>query len=144
MTKNSASVTVGTVSGCLIWLVLAGGLLSCLIPLAFFIPSFTKNTALSAAIVGPLVCPASSRAKIETTGDQMLDEYGNVVALSSAQTVCVNSDGQVIARPGVQADLVWGVVVILTLLVLSAVLAFIFAAPAGVIAARIMHRLMKK
>lgn len=141
---SSPSRAAGMISGCLIWFILVGVFSSCLLPASFVAALFTSNTDLSAKIVGPMVCPAGSSAVIERVPTTFQDENGVQTQGLGAETVCANSAGQVTARPAPLPNWIWDGLMLLLFAVVSAVLALIFAAPAGVLFGNLVKRMQKK
>lgn len=141
---KSTSMAAGTVSGCLVWLVLVAVFGVCLIPLGFVFALFTETTELAARTVGPIVCPANSVAKIETSPTTYIDENGVELQAVGAEMVCVNEAGTVVANPAPLPNWVWGGLVFLSAVLLAGLLAFVFAAPAGVVVGGVISRLKKK
>ena len=133
------SATTGTVSGCVAWMLVFCVLSICVLsvgPLVgILIPEFNKDFV--ANTLGPYLCPPESTAKIVTR------QIGGVRTTSSTMQ-CVDSNGNVVKEP----DLVlisFGIiaVIVLTGLILSALIAVLLAAPAGVFIAYLSNRLLK-
>ena len=54
------SATTGTISGCIIWIIVFCLISSCLMPIAMFIGGFTSVTDFAMQTVGQFICPGDT------------------------------------------------------------------------------------
>ena len=134
MTKTSA--TVGAASGCTVWGIVAALLGTCLVPAACLFALFTGTTELSAGIIGPLVCPSDSIAVIERAPTSYVDDDGFTREAMGAEMVCVDAQGDVVARPAPLPNWVWTGLLTGVAVVVAGGLGLVLAAPAGLLMAR--------
>jgi hypothetical protein len=140
---KSASAAGGALSGCTVWLVLVAVLAMCMVPVACVFTLFTGTSDLAAGIVGPMVCPANSRAQIETSTETFVDENGVPLSAAAREMVCVDDDGAVVARPAPLPNWIWTGLVSAAALILAGLLALLLAAPAGVLVGGLLGRMKK-
>ncbi len=135
------STATGTLSGCLVWLIAFGLLLSCLVPVAMGIGGFTST--LSADFVAhtlePYMCPEGSKAEIITFQTTSTDEFGNRQPATGFEMQCVDANGKIVRAPSPVYAFVWIGILGAIGLILSALFAFLLAAPAGVLIARLFR-----
>lgn len=130
----------GTISGCIIWVIVFGLLASCLIPVAFFIGGFTSITDFAMQTVGQFICPEDTTVTSRSYATTTTDEYGNSQPSTAYVLQCVDAAGEVVKEDEVGYAFIWmGGLAVIGLLA-SAVLAFVLAAPAGVLIGRIFKR----
>jgi hypothetical protein len=141
---KSPSTAAGAFSGCLIWMVLMGAFSLCLIPAAFVAALFTETSDLAVQTIGPIVCPANSKAKIVYSSTTTTNEQGTELQARGAEMVCVNSDGKTVAEPAPLPNWLWNGVLSLAAVALAGVLALVFAAPAGVLAGKLTSRFLNR
>lgn len=134
------SKTVGAVSGCAVWAIVAALLATCLVPVACVFTLFTSSTELAARVVGPLVCPAGATATVERGLVSYVDDDGFTREAMGAEIVCVNAQGTVVARPAPLPNWLWSGLVSVAALVLAGGLAVLLAAPAGLVISRMGGR----
>ncbi len=129
---KSASAGAGTISGCLVWLVLFffGGM--CLMPVALVFNAFTSASDLSASIVGPMVCPAHSTARIVDAGTtDIIDSQGVEQSAAATAMVCEDAAGKVVLEPDPLPFYIWDAITCLFVPVVAGILALLLAAPLG-------------
>jgi len=133
---KSASAGAGTVSGCMVWLVLFFFGSMCLLPVALVFNAFTSASDLSAAVVGPMVCPAASTAKIVDAGTtDIIDSQGVEQSAAATAMVCEDAQGKVVANPDPLPFYIWDAITCLFVPLIAGILSLVFAAPAGGIVA---------
>lgn len=132
------STAVGTTSGCVIW-ILAFGLVSiCLCPMAAFIGSLSTTLGADTVvgIMGPYLCPEDSTADVITFQTTTTDEYGNSEPATGYEMRCLDANGNVVQEGSPNYAFYWIGLLMLVSLLVSAGLAFLVAAPLGVLIAR--------
>lgn len=134
------SATTGTISGCIIWLIVFCSISSCLIPVAAFIGGFTSVTDFAMQTVGGFICPDNTTVGYRTYATTSTDEYGNSHPSTAYVLQCLDASGEVVKEDEVGYAFIWigGLAVIA--LIIAGVLAFVLAAPAGVLISRLFKR----
>ena len=136
------SAATGTLSGCVVWVIVFFVLLTCLIPTAMFVGGLSSTLAADfvAGTLEPYLCPEGSHAEIITFQTTSVDDFGNAQPATGFEMQCENEQGEITRDPSPDYSFIWLGVLGLGSLVLSAVLAFLLAAPAGVLIARLLKR----
>jgi hypothetical protein len=144
MMKTAAT---GAVSGCVVWVIVVLVLSVCLVPVALLIGLATSlsgsGTQFIAENLGPYLCPPESTAEILSQQTSGVDSEGNRYDSTSYQLQCVDSNGNVVREPSQDYAIYWWGILGAAGLILSALIAFLLAAPAGVVIAKIFNRLRK-
>src|SRR5687768_861503 len=140
MTMKSAST--GSLSGCIVWVIVFGLVSMCLCPISMAVAGVTSAVSADfvAQTVGPLLCPADTTPEIHTFETTMTDENGFESPATGYEMYCVDENGELVQNAGPTYAFVWVGLLGLVALVASALLAFLLAAPAGVLAARFFNR----
>ena len=136
------SASTGAASGCLVWVVTFGALAACLCPTAAMIGSLTSTVTADqvAPIVGPWLCPEGTTPHIYTYATTISDDTGVDRPATGYGMDCRDASGEVVQDVGPTYGFVWVGVLAAAGLGLSALLAFVLAAPAAVIVARVFGR----
>jgi hypothetical protein len=139
------SATTGAVSGCVVWMIVFCVLSSCLLPFAMIVGSLTDtfNAHFVADILGPYLCPQDSTAEIVTYESTIIDSYGVRRPYTQHEMQCVDSNGNVVREPSPVYFFIWMGILAVPGLILSALIAFLLAAPAGVFIVNLSNRLRK-
>ncbi len=134
------SATTGAVSGCVVWMIVFCVLSACLLPVAIPVGSFAIELSpdFVTDILGPYLCPQDSTAEIVTR-----QVTGVRTPATSYNMQCVDSNGNVVREPSPDFAFIWLGILAVTGLILSALIAFLLAAPAGVFIANLSNRLRK-
>jgi ABC-type glycerol-3-phosphate transport system permease component len=138
--KNS---TAGTLSGCVVWIVVMGIVLSCILPVFFIIGSFTSFSEYAVTFTGKYVCPAGTTPQGYTYETTTTDEYGHQQPAIAKELHCIDQAGTVVKNDPIVYAFLWIGIFALLGLILSGILAFALAAPAGVLVTRILNRRQK-
>src|SRR5258706_5933689 len=76
------SASAGTVSGCLVWVILFVVSVPCLVPLMLFFGNFALYTDFSNRAVQPILCPANTTLQVRTYDTTTTDSrHHNVAAV---------------------------------------------------------------
>ena len=86
--------------------------------------------------MGPYLCPEDSTADVVTFQTTTTDEYGNDEPATGYEMRCLDANGNVVQEGSPNYAFYWIGLLMLGSLVLSAGLAFLVAAPLGVLIAR--------
>jgi hypothetical protein len=127
------AVKAGTVSGCIVWVLVFGLLCACLAPVTMVAGSITSTLAGEsvARILGPSLCPDNSTAEIYTYETTLIDSSGFERPSTAYEMRCVDTSGRIVKDLGPTYAFIWMGLLGAAGLVLAAVLAFLLAAPAG-------------
>lgn len=134
------SRTAGTLSGCIVWIIVFGVLSSCLLPAAMVIGGVTSITNFAMQTIGPLICPEGTVGQSYSYATTTTDEYGNSQPSTAYELHCVDTNGDVVKEDPVVYAFLWVGIVAIIGLGIAALLAFLLAAPAGVLIARVLDR----
>jgi hypothetical protein len=137
------SATTGTVSGCIVWVIVFGIIASCLFPAAMMIGGFTSVTKFAMRTVGPFVCPEGTTVDSRTYATTTTDDFGNPQPSTAYVLQCVDANGEVVKEDPVLYAFIWMGILAGVGVLLAALLAFVLAAPAGVLIARVLNRRKK-
>lgn len=136
-------VTTGTVSGCLVWIIAFGVISACLLPVSMMIGGFTVVSDYAIQQMGAIVCPESTTPDVRTYATTTTDENGNRQPSTAYVLQCKDANGEVVMEDPVGYGFLWIGLIAAIGLALSAVLAFVLAAPAGVLIAKLLKRIRK-
>lgn len=134
------STKTGAISGCVIWFIVFGILGACLVPAGMMVGGFTSVTDFAMQALEPLICPDGTTAKSRSYATTTNDEFGNPRPSTAYVMQCVDANGEVVKEDPVTYAFIWIGIIAGIGLILSAILAFVFAAPAGVLIARLINR----
>ncbi len=140
MSSNSTRA----ISGCIVWVLVFTIISSCLGPVAMFVGGFSSGSGLAMNILGPLVCPEGTTAEAYSYQSTIQDEFGNPQPATATELHCVDNAGNVVKSDPVGFAFLWVAILVVTGLAASALLAFAFAAPAGVLLGNLIGKLRKK
>ena len=133
-------IRTGTLSGCVVWLILFGVLSSCFLPAAMLIGGLTSVTDFAMQTIGPLICPEGTAARSYSYPTTTTDEFGNSHPSAAFELHCVDTDDEVVKKDPVLYAFLWIGIIAVVGLGTAALLAFAFAAPAGIYIARLLDR----
>jgi hypothetical protein len=134
----------GTVSGCLVWIVAFFAISACLAPAAMMVGGFTSFTDVAIQQTGRFICPENTTPDVRTYATTTTDEFGNEQPSTAYVLQCKNANGEVVKEDPVGYAFLWMGILAFLGLALSGILAFVLAAPAGVLIARVLNRIKKK
>ena len=130
--------TTGTISGCLVWIIAFGVIGVCILPISFVVSISTITSDFAIKQTGTIVCPENSTPKLRSFAT-----YGSGPSTTSVLE-CVDVSGIVVREDPAGFAFLWIGILAVVGLLLSGVLAFVFAAPAGVLIASLANRIRKK
>jgi len=142
--KTSQNTAVGAVSGCIIWIILLSVIGSCFIPIAMFIGGFTSATSLAARVTGSLICPTGTTPTIYSYETMSTDDNGFPTPATAYELHCLNANGDIVKNDPVVYAFVWEGIIAAIGLILTVIVAFIIAAPAGAIITKLLNSMKKK
>jgi len=130
--------TTGTISGCLVWIIAFVVIGMCILPISFAGSMFTITSNFAVKQTGAIVCPDNTTPKIRSFAT-----YGSGPSTTYVLE-CVDASGNVVKEDPVGFAFLWIGIVTGIGLILTGVLAFVFAAPAGALVAGLVNRMKKK
>jgi hypothetical protein len=68
---------MGTLSGCIIWIIVFGTLSFCFLPASLIVGGFTSATNFAMQTIGPLICPEGTAGQSYSYPTTTTDEFGN-------------------------------------------------------------------
>ena len=130
--------TTGTISGCLVWIIAFGVISLCILPISMMVGGFTSVSDFAIKQTGAIVCPDNTTPEVRSFAT-----YGSGPSTTHVLE-CVDARGNVVKEDPVGYAFLWiGIIMVIGLL-MTGVLAFVFAAPAGVLIAKLASRMKKK
>ena len=133
------SATTGTVSGCIVWVIAAVLIGSCLLPLGYFVSSFTDQSDLAIRTVSPFICPKGTTGQSYTYDTTMPDDNGFQTPAVGFELHCVDANENVVKTDPLLFRFIWeGLEAGISLLAVVA-LAFLLAAPVGALVGRLFR-----
>ena len=133
----------GTLSGCIVWIIVFGTLISTILPIAIMVSVFTSMTGFAARALGPAICPEGTTAESYSYPTTTTDEYGNSQPTTAYELHCLDANGVLVKNDTILFIVYWVGTFILISLVIAALLAFVLAMPAGVFITRILNSRQK-
>ncbi|HET6595440.1 MAG TPA: hypothetical protein VFG81_07440 [Anaerolineales bacterium] len=134
----------GTASGCLVWIVVFGTLNLCFFPAAMMIGGITSVSNFAMQMVGPFICPEGTVGRSYSYATTTTDEFGNSQPSTAYELHCIDSNGEVVKEDAILYAFLWTGAIVLLSLGIAALLAFLLAAPAGVLIARVLNHNKKR
>lgn len=132
--------TVGTLSGCVVWILSIAVISSCILPIFFVIGSITSFSQYAIKTTGNFLCPDDTTPRSYSYQTTTTDEYGNRQPSTAYELHCVDQNGNVAKEDPIVYSFLWIGVFALMGLIISGILAFALAAPAGVLIGRLLNR----
>ncbi|MCC7189040.1 MAG: hypothetical protein IT312_09890 [Anaerolineales bacterium] len=134
----------GTVSGCLVWVIAFFIISMCILPVSMMIGGFTSFSDFAIEQTSKFICPADTTPDIRTYQTTTTDEYGNRQPSTAYVLQCKDANGEVVMEDPVSYAFLWIGILAALGLILSGILAFVFAAPIGVLVTTLLNRIKKK
>jgi hypothetical protein len=137
------STAAGALSGAAVWVLTLGAAFACLCPAAVFVGGISASLGSGsvAGILEPYLCPDGSAAEIVTYQTTTTDDFGNTSPATAYEMQCVGASGEIAREPSPDYAFYWMGALIAGSLLLSLALAFLLAAPAGLLFAAIARRM---
>lgn len=130
----------GTLSGCVVWLIVFGFLSSCFLPAAMIVGGLTSVTDFAMQTIGPLICPEGTAARSYSYATTTTDEFGNSHPSTAFELHCVDTNDEIVKKDPVLYAFLWIGIIAAVGLGAAVLLAFALAAPAGILIARLLDR----
>lgn len=133
----------GMLSGCVVWGLSIGIILSCVLPVFIIIGGFTSFSRLAIQTTGNFICPDETRPEPFSYQTTTTDEFGNTQPSTAYELHCIDQNGEVLKEDPITYAFLWVGGFAVVGLILSGILAFALAAPAGVLIGRLLNRNQK-
>ena len=137
------SASTGTISGCIVWVIVFGVLSLCIFPVASVIGGFTSASGLAMRTLRPFICPDDSTAQSYSYATTTTDEFGNRQPSTAYVLQCVDANGEVVKEDPVLYAFIWIGIIAVIGLIFAAILSFALAAPVGVLIGRAVNKMKK-
>jgi len=134
------STTTSAVSGCIVWILSICVITSCILPIFVVIGSITSFSQFAIKTTGNIICPDGTIPESYSYETTTTDDFGNVEPATGVELHCVDQSGTVVKSDPVVYAFLWDGIFALIGLIISVLLAFALAAPAGVLIGRILNR----
>ena len=135
--------STGVVSGCVVWVFAFAAIAACIMPVSIAIGGITSASDFAINITGRVICPSETTPKSYSFATTTRDENGNSQPSMAYELHCVAANGEVFKNDPVGYAIMWIGILIIIGLVLTGALAFVLAAPAGVLISRFLDRMKK-
>ena len=133
------SSTTGTISGCIVWLLVFGMLGMCLVPVALMVGGVTSGSEFAVRTVAPFICPEDTSGTVYSYSTTSINDNGVSVPATAYELHCVDAAGETVKKDPILFAFLWEGIAAVVAVIIMAVLAFLLAAPAGVLAARLFR-----
>jgi hypothetical protein len=140
------SAATGTASGCVVWMLVFCMLSFCVLTLALPLGSIVSTVSgdFVVRVVEPYLCPPGSTGEIITFATTTVDSNGVRQPATGYEMQCVDASGSIVRAPSPDYAFLWLGILAVIGLVLAALFAFLFAAPAGVLVAKLVNLLRQR
>ena len=136
------SATTGAVSGCLVWIIACGVISMCILPVSTAIGGITSVSDFAIQQIGAIVCPENTTPDVRTYETTTTSD-GFTRPSTAYVLQCKDAGGEIVMEDPVGYAFIWIGILAAIGLILSGVLAFLFAAPAGVLITKFINRIKK-
>ena len=133
------SAKTGALSGCLVWIIACGVLSMCILPVSTAIGGITSVSDFAIQQTGALVCPENTTPDVRTYATTTTSD-GFTRPSTAYVLQCKDAGGEIVMEDPVGYAFIWIGIIALIGLVLSGILAFVLAAPAGMLITKWMNR----
>jgi hypothetical protein len=134
------AATTGTLSGCVIWIIVFGMICMCIFPISVAIGGFSSVSNFAIRQTGAIICPDNTAPEVYSYASTTTAEFGNRQPFTAFELHCVNINGKVVKEDPVLYAFLWIGTIAVTGLIIAALLSFALAAPAGVLIAKLLNR----
>ena len=135
--------STGVVSGCLVWILAFGMISACILPVSMAIGGITSASDYAINFTGKFICPDGTTPESYSYATTTRDENGNSQPSTAYELHCVSTSGEIVKNDTVGYAFMWIGVVVSLGLVFTGILAFMLAAPVGVLISKLLNRMKK-
>ena len=136
------SATTGAVSGCLVWIIACGIISMCILPVSTAVGGITAGSDFAIQQIGAIVCPENTTPDVRTYETTTTSD-GFTRPSTAYVLQCKDAGGEIVMEDPVGYAFIWIGIIVAIGLVISGVLAFVLAAPAGVLITKLVNRIRK-
>ena len=131
------SATTGAVSGCIVWVLVFMVVGACLVPLGFMVGGFTTEMPFAVRVASSFICPKGTTGQIYSYPTMSTDDNGFPTPSTAYELHCLDANANVVKNDPVVFGFLWEGIAAGLAVILTALLAFLLAAPAGVLIGRL-------
>ena len=135
--------STGTLSGCIVWVIAFMVIGACIVPATMIVGGITSFTDFAIQQTGRIICPENTTPDVRTYATTTTDEFGNRQPATAYVLQCKDASGEVVLEDPVGYAFLWMGILAGIGLIFSGILAFVLAAPAGVLIAKFLSRIKK-
>jgi len=135
--------STGIVSGCLVWILSFGIISACIMPVFMFIGGISSSSNPAINFTGKFICPDETTPESYSYATTTRDENGISHPATAYELHCVAANGEVLKSDPVGYAFLWIGIFALIGMILTGILAFALAAPAGVLISKGLNRMKK-
>jgi len=135
--------STGVVSGCVVWVLAFCVIAACIMPVSMALGGMTSASNLAINLTGKVICPAETKPESYSYASTTTDENGNSQPSTAFELHCTAANGEVVKSDPVGYAFMWIGIFIVIGLVLTGGLAFVLAAPAGILISKLLNRMKK-
>jgi hypothetical protein len=135
--------STGVISGCLVWILSFGIISACIMPVFMFIGGISSSSNPAINFTGKFICPDETIPKSYSYSTTTSDENGISHPATAYELHCVATNGEVLKSDPVGYAFLWIGIFALIGIILTGILAFALAAPAGVLISKGLNRMKK-
>lgn len=135
--------STGVVSGCLVWILAFGVISACILPVSMAIGGITSASDFAINFTGKFICPDGTTPESYSYATTTRDENGNSQPSIAYELHCVAANGEILKNDPVGYSFMWIGVFLLAGFIVTGGLAFLLAAPAGVLISKALNRIRK-
>ena len=135
--------STGVIAGCLVWLLAFGVISVCIVPIFMVVGGITSASDFAINITGKIICPDGTTPESYSYATTTRDENGNSHPSTAYELHCVTANGEVLKNDPVGYSFMWIGIFVLVGLIVTGGLAFLLAAPAGVLISKLLNRMKK-
>jgi hypothetical protein len=133
----------GTISGCIVWIIVFGILSTCILPAAMMIGGFTSVSNFAMQTLAPIICPDGTTAESYSYATTTTDEFGHSQPSTAYELHCVDTNGVVVKEDPILYAFLWIGIIAAIGLIIAVLFSFALAAPAGVLISKLLNRRQK-
>lgn len=137
------SKATGILSGCIVWIIAFGMLVSTILPIAIIVAVFTSMSGFAAQTLGPSLCPEGTTPESYSYPTTTTDEYGHSQPTTAYELHCLDANGTVVKNDTGLFAFWWTGILVLIGLVIAALFASVVATPVGILIAQIIQSRQK-
>ena len=137
------SATTGAISGCLVWVIACGIISMCILPVSMAIGGITSASDVAINFTGKFICPDNTTPESYSYATTTIDENGNSQPSTAYELHCVATNGEILKSDPVGYSFMWIGIFTFIGFIVTVVLAFALAAPAGMLISKVLNRVRK-